>query len=199
MRFNENPSNNFNNNLWAPIRHQTSTNTSHEKSDVPFIPSRLSSGELALIIPNSVNLNYFSSGSFSLNPITASIESTQSTSFGGTTMKRKRPDTSPPLSPTSSISSSDSAIKRTSSEFSSFDSSFQTPPKQFISFTTSSSCNSSFEKSTLNSGISDSSPTMITTLQQQHVTSTTEQIGKYEEAAAKKMKNSDDDNMWRPW
>lgn len=170
-----------------------SNSSSHERNDVQFIPSRLSSGELALIIPNSVNMNYFTGGSFSLNQISTSMESKQSTSFGGPTVKTDKLNTSPPLSPTSSISSSDSALKRTSSEFSSFDSSFQTPPKSLAGFPTSSSCSSSFEHI-------GSPPTAFTTVQQQHVTSTTEHSAKYEEAA-KKWNNTDNLNgsMWRPW
>lgn len=189
--------------------HQMSSATSlSEKSDVQFIPSRLSSGELALIIPNSVNMNYFSAtGSFSLNQLSKSME--QSTSFGGASQPLKRKhemDTSPPLSPTSSISSTDSGLKRTTSDYSSLDNSFQTPqkPVPLLFATSSSSCNSSFEHSSFNS--SDSSiivpmalapptATITTTLQQQHVTSTTEPVGKCDNDPA----NNGNNSMWRPW
>lgn len=200
--------------------HQMSSNTSlPEKNDVQFIPSRLSSGELALIIPNSVNMNYFSTtGSFSLNQLSKSME--QSTSFDvSQPLKRKQMDTSPPLSPTSSISSNDSELKRNTSDYSSLENSFQTPQKPMPLFATSSSCNSSFEHSSFNS--SDSSiivplallppplplpllppppppslPTITTTtLQQQHVTSTTEPVGKFENDPP----NNGNNSMWRPW
>lgn len=200
--------NNNNNAFWSPMSHQMSSATSlPEKSDVQFIPSRLSSGELALIIPNSVNMNYFSTtGSFSLNQLSKSME--QSTSFGGASqpLKRKREmDTSPPLSPTSSISSNDSGLKRTTSDYSSLDNSFQTPQKPMPLFaTSSSSCNSSFEHSSFNSSdssiivpmaLAPSTSTITTTLQQQHVTSTTEPVGKFDNDPA----NNGNNSMWRPW
>lgn len=183
--------------------HQMSSTTAlPEKSDVQFIPSRLSSGELALIIPNSVNMNYFSTtGSFSLNQLSKSME--QSTSFGTSQpLKSEQMDTSPPLSPTSSVSSNDSGVKHTS-DYSSLENSFQTPQKPVPLFATSSSCNSSFENSSFNS--SNSSiiipmalpplSTITTTLQQQHVTSTTEPVGKFENDPA----NNENNSMWRPW
>lgn len=184
--------------------HQMSSTTSlPDKTDVQFIPSRLSSGELALIIPNSVNMNYFSTtGSFSLNQLSKSME--QSTSFGTSqTFKSKPMDTSPPLSPTSSISSNDSGLKRTTSDYSSLENSFQTPQKPIPLFATSSSCNSSFEHSSFNSSDSSiiipmalpPSSTITTTLQQQHVTSTTEPVGKFENDPA----NNENNSMWRPW
>lgn len=190
------------------MSHQMSSSTSlPEKSDVQFIPSRLSSGEIALIIPNSVNMNYFSTGSFSLNQLTKTME--QSTSFcAPQPLQSKQIDTSPPLSPTSSISSNDSGLKRTTSDYSSLENSFQTPQKPVPLFATSSSCNSSFEHSSFNS--SDGSlivqpmmptttatitATTTTTLQQQHVTSTTEPVGKFENDPA----NNGNNSMWRPW
>lgn len=189
---------------WSPMCHQMPTNLIQEKNDVQFIPSRLSSGELALIIPNSVNLNYFPVASFSLNQLSNSVEAKQSTSFGDSSLKSKSMDTSPPLSPTSSISSSDSTSKRTKLQFPSLDTAFQTPQKPSNFFPISASATSSFRPfgGFYSAPKEHSTPTLtLTSLQQQHVTSTTEQVvGKCEEAP-KNWSNPDNGNnsMWRPW
>lgn len=150
-----------------PIPTQDVNNNSGriQMGGVQFIPSRLPTGELALVMPNSTNLQYFPQSTFPQQQQQIDLNTNyQRPSAFNTVSKNglRSIITSPPLSPISSISS---CGEDSSSEFHPI---IQTPPLQqmnhhnFINtFPTPPSTNTSFK-------IPSSS------LQQSHISSTTE-------------------------
>lgn len=156
-----------------------------------LIPSRLSTGELALVMPNSSNLPYFpttafgatngnspsSRGSLDLSTSLPRVGSAFN-SVGKTNGKHLSTDTSPPLSPASSMSSGDDSLSHNDYQASLT----TTPPLQsaanFINaFPTPPSGGSISLISTngrMSSTITTNSQSPTATLQQPQVTSTTE-------------------------
>ncbi|KAJ6633736.1 Protein deadpan [Pseudolycoriella hygida] len=130
-----------------------------------LIPSRLPTGELALVMPNSSNLSYFPSSNFTpQNPVELNITVPRISAFNSVAKQRtKRLSNSPPLSPTSSITSCDESMNATEYQT-------VTPPLQtasnFVNIFPTPPSGGSIEL-TLN-------PTI--TLQQPHVTSTSELV-----------------------
>lgn len=92
---------------------------------VQLIPSRLPTGELALVMPNSSNLPYFPASAFPINSnastrssldLTACASLPRVSAFNSVCKsngKHLSTDTSPPLSPTSSMSSGDDSLTNT--------------------------------------------------------------------------------------
>lgn len=78
---------------------------------IQLIPSRLPTGELALLVPNSSNLPFFSNAILGNNNFAVSTEATQRNTSAFTTVKPSKPPESsrikmsPPLSPASSTTS----------------------------------------------------------------------------------------------
>lgn len=152
---------------------------------VQFIPSRLPSGEFALVMPNSVNnaeqwMPYYPVEPLPLrqNDFDSTNESTPRSAFSNVTKTAKRLDTAP-LSPASSVSSiDDSSITNQSDLHTSADTSSpqRTPQKYLSAFPTPPSGGSITLIPTMHSNqLQNSTITSATSLQQPHVTSTTEQ------------------------
>lgn len=134
--------------LQQPISAQDLNNNSGRinMGGVQLIPSRLPTGELALVMPNSSNLPYFPTATFpttpaahppkplDLNPAFPRISAFNSVQKPIPTSAKHPPasSASPPLSPTSSISSGDdsSSSSLPASDFQSQQSSATTPPLQ---------------------------------------------------------------------
>lgn len=153
---------------------------------VQLIPSRLPTGELALVMPNSSNLPYFPASAFPINGNAGTRNSLDLSacaslprisafnSVGKTNGKHLSTDTSPPLSPASSMSSGDDSL--TNADYQPL---ITTPPLQsqanFLNaFPTPPSGGSiSLIPSISISRVSSSTVSSIT-LQQPQVTSTTE-------------------------
>lgn len=173
---------------------------------VQFIPSRLPTGELALVMPNSGNIPYFPSSTLSLSrnyldsnnenghlSFPRSAFSSVSKSNGST--KHLSGGTSPPLSPisASSMSSCDDSMQTDLQSSMDTTPPFQTPPKLLSAFPTPPSGGSitlipnsaitktppiqlpSFTTTLTTKQVQNSVITSPTTVQQPHVTSTTEQ------------------------
>lgn len=152
---------------------------------VQLIPSRLPTGELALVMPNSSNLPYFPASAFPLNgngsarnslDLSTCTSLPRASAFNSvckTNGKHLSTDTSPPLSPASSMSSGDDSL--TNADYqpltttpplqsqANFLNAFPTPPSGG-----SISMIPSISISRVSSTVSS------VTLQQQQVTSTTE-------------------------
>lgn len=152
---------------------------------VQFIPSRLPSGEFALVMPNSGNASeqwkpYYPVDSLSLRQNSLELsDSSPRSAFSNVTKSTKHLDTSP-LSPVSSISSiEDMSMNHSELQTSIGTSSPQrTPQKCLDAFPTPPSGGSiTLIPTTHSSQLQNSTITSATTLQQQHVTSTTEQAG----------------------
>lgn len=151
---------------------------------VQLIPSRLPTGELALVMPNSSNLPYFPSSAFPANQPTIDLTVTSRpriSAFNSVkSMKQMSTDTSPPLSPASSMSSGDDA-SLPSTEFQPITT---TPPLQtqhnlmnaFPTPPSGGSLNIQMSGQTIidETAIVQQPTTNAITLQQQQVTSTTE-------------------------
>lgn len=157
---------------------------------VQLIPSRLPSGEIALIMPNSTNIPFFPATIPTAQNLDFSSPFSRSSAFSKpSVIGGHRPSThtatssSPPLSPISSISSCGDDSMHTSSDFhvktpplsQSLSSSFETPPSaepyKFVSLTGH--------------------------LQQQHVSSTSE-LQKDPLREAKKRIHTDDEGFQGP-
>ncbi|KAG4068912.1 hypothetical protein HA402_005060 [Bradysia odoriphaga] len=130
-----------------------------------LIPSRLPTGELALVMPNSSNLPYFPSTNFSpQNPIDLNVSAPRISAFNSVTKSHtKRLSNSPPLSPTSSITSCDESMNTTEYQT-------VTPPLQ------SSSNFANIFPTPPSGGSIELSLKPVITLQQPHVTSTSELV-----------------------
>lgn len=155
---------------------------------VQLIPSRLPTGELALVMPNSSNLPYFPASAFPINgnasarnslDLSACVSLPRISAFNSvckTNNKHLSTDTSPPLSPASSMSSGDDSLTNTD-----YQPLTTTPPLQsqanFLNaFPTPPSGGSISMIPTISiSRVSSSSTVSSVTLQQPQVTSTTEQ------------------------
>lgn len=150
---------------------------------VQFIPSRLPSGEFALVMPNSGSTSeqwkpYYAMDSLSLRQNALDLNETLPRSaFSNVTKVAKHLDTSP-LSPASSMSSNDDSSSNQIDLQSSIDASSpqQTPQKCLSVFPTPPSGGSiTLIPTTALNQLQNSTITSATTLQQPHVTSTTEQ------------------------
>lgn len=150
---------------------------------VQFIPSRLPSGEFALVMPNSGSTSeqwkpYYAMDSLPLRQNALDLNETLPRSaFSNVTKVAKHLDTSP-LSPASSMSSNDDSSSNQIDLQSSIDptSPQQTPQKCLSAFPTPPSGGSiTMIPTTILNQLQNSTITSATTLQQPHVTSTTEQ------------------------
>lgn len=121
-----------------PITSQDLNNNSGRinMGGVQLIPSRLPTGELALVMPNSSNLPYFPTATFptttTSNPIDLNTSFPRISAFNSvqkpiSVTAKPQTASSPPLSPTSSISSGDDS-SLPASDFQSQTSSATTPP-----------------------------------------------------------------------
>lgn len=132
---------------------------------VHLIPSRLPTGELALVMPNSSNLPYFPSSNFSSqNSLDLNVTVPRVSAFNSVTKSHtKRLSNSPPLSPTSSITSCDESMNATEYQT-------VTPPLQ------SSSNFANIFPTPPSGGSIELTLKPTITLQQPHVTSTSELV-----------------------
>lgn len=186
---------NFGNGFGSNIAPQISINHSHQPTSIPltqdvnnngriqmggvqFIPSRLPTGELALVMPNSSSLPFFPSTANFTAPASNNLDLTPTfprvSAFNAVT-KSRTAGSSPPLSPISSISS----MGEDSSPPNDYNNSITTPPLQVHShqsmlnvFPTPPSggsigANSSF------TCVASAIPS-VSSLQQPHISSTTE-------------------------
>lgn len=94
-----------------PLPQDVNNNGRIQMGGVQLIPSRLPTGELALVMPNSSNLPYFPSAAFPAGQPTIDLTGSRPrvSAFNSVskTVKQMSTDTSPPLSPASSMSSGD--------------------------------------------------------------------------------------------
>lgn len=154
---------------------------------VQFIPSRLPSGEFALVMPNSGSASeqwkpFYPVESLPLRQNALDLnDSMPRSAFSNVTKMAKHLDTSP-LSPASSMSSIDDSSSMNQSDLqTSVDTSSpqRTPQKCLSAFPTPPSGGSiTLIPTTHSSQLQNSTVTSATTLQQPHVTSTTEQLSK---------------------
>lgn len=148
-----------------PLSQDVNNNGRIQVGGMQLIPSRLPTGELALVMPNSSNLPYFPSSNFSPhNPIELNVTVPRLSAFNSVSKSHpKRLSNSPPLSPTSSVTSCDESMNAT-------DYQTVTPPLQssssFLNIFPTPPSGGSIEL-TLKPSIS---------LQQPHVTSTSELV-----------------------
>lgn len=148
-----------------PLSQDVNNNGRIQVGGMQLIPSRLPTGELALVMPNSSNLRYFPSSNFSpQNPIELNATVPRISAFNSVTKSHtKRLSNSPPLSPTSSIASCDESMNATEYQT-------VTPPLQsssnFVNIFPTPPSGGSIELTL--------KPTI--TLQQPHVTSTSELV-----------------------
>lgn len=109
-----------------PLTQDVNNNTGRiQMGGVQLIPSRLPTGELALVMPNSSNLPYFPASAFPLNGnvgtrsslnLSACTSMPRISAFNSvckTNGKHLSTDTSPPLSPASSMSSGEDSLTNT--------------------------------------------------------------------------------------
>lgn len=140
---------------------------------VQLIPSRLPTGELALVMPNSSNLPYFPTFSAGQNTLdlssTCSISRVSAFNKPKTHAKHLSTDSSPPISPASSMSSGDEFLAQ--SEYQSFTT---TPPLQQQNMLSAFPTPPSGGSFTVVPVKPLSATATISTLQQPQVTSTTE-------------------------
>lgn len=150
---------------------------------VQFIPSRLPSGEFALVMPNSGNSSepwkpFYPVESLSLRSSSLDLsDSIPRSAFSNVTKGTKHLDTSP-LSPASSMSSIDDSSMNQSDLQTSVETSSpqRTPQKCLSAFPTPPSGGSiTLIPTTHSSQLENSTVTSAASLQQPHVTSTTEQ------------------------
>lgn len=150
---------------------------------VQFIPSRLPSGEFALVMPNSGNTSepwkpFYPVESLPLRSNSLDLsDSLPCSAFSNVTKGTKHLDTSP-LSPASSMSSIDDSSMNQSDLQTSVDTSSpqRTPQKCLSAFPTPPSGGSiTLIPTTHSSQLQNSTITSAASLQQPHVTSTTEQ------------------------
>lgn len=170
-----------------PLTQDVNNNGRIQVNGVQLIPSRLPTGELALVMPNSSNLPYFPSSTFPNGRNSLDLSSSCAlprvsafNSVNKSNNKHLSTDTSPPLSPASSMSSGDDSINHNDYQpltttpplqtQQNFLNAFPTPPSGgSITMIPSISINRVTATTQLQ-------PTTITsaTLQQPQVTSTTE-------------------------
>ncbi|XP_031622208.1 protein deadpan-like [Contarinia nasturtii] len=170
--------------LNLPVSSEINNNNRIQMGGVQFIPSRLPSGEFALVMPNSGSSTpeqwkpFYSMDSLSLRQNSLELnESLPRSAFSNVKKTAQHLDTSP-LSPVSSISSiDDSSTNQTDLQTSADTSSPQrTPPKCLSAFPTPPSGGSITLIPASHSGHHlNSTITSAASLQQPHVTSTTEQ------------------------
>lgn len=99
-----------------PLSQDLNNNGRIQVGGVQLIPSRLPTGELALVMPNSSNLPYFPSSNFSTqNQLDLNITVPRLSAFNSVTKSHSKPtsNNSPPLSPTSSVASCDESMNTT--------------------------------------------------------------------------------------
>lgn len=165
-----------------PMPQDVNNNGRIQVGGVHLIPSRLPTGELALVMPNSSNLPYFASSTFPTGhqpTIDLTSSRPRASAFNSVTkshVKQMSTDTSPPLSPASSLSSGDDSLPPPD-----YQTATTTPPLQtqqqlmLNAFPTPPSGGSITINMAPTAGIksltNNSSPV---TVQQQQVTSTTE-------------------------
>lgn len=171
-----------------PLAQDVNNNgTRIQMGGVQLIPSRLPTGELALVMPNSSNLSYFPASAFPINgnagtrhsldllACTSLPRASAFNSVGKTNGKHISTDTSPPLSPASSMSSGDDSL--TNAEYQPLTT---TPPLQlqanFLNAFPTPPSGGSISMIPSNSMSRVSSTVSSVTLQQPQVTSTTEPL-----------------------
>lgn len=89
-----------------PLQQDVNNNGRIQMGGVQFIPSRLPTGELALVMPNSSSLPFFPTSNFNTtNTVDLTPSYPRVSAFNAVTKSRNINGTSPPLSPISSISS----------------------------------------------------------------------------------------------
>lgn len=179
--------------LNLPVAPEINNNSRIQMGGVQFIPSRLPSGEFALVMPNSGTTpeqwkQYYPVESLSLRQNNLDLnDSLPRSAFSNVTKMAKHLDTSP-LSPASSMSSLDdsSTTNQTDLQTSVETSSPQrTPQKCLSAFPTPPSGGSiTLIPTTHSSQSHNSTITSASSLQQPHVTSTTEQSSSAAAAAA---------------
>ncbi len=154
------------NSVSMPLSQDVNNNGRIQVGGMQLIPSRLPTGELALVMPNSSNLPYFPSSNFPpQNQIEVNVTVPRISAFNSVTKSHtKRLSNSPPLSPTSSITSCDESMNATEYQT-------VTPPLQsssnFVNIFPTPPSGGSIELTLKPSTI---------TLQQPHVTSTSELV-----------------------
>lgn len=148
-----------------PLSQDVNNNGRIQVGGMQLIPSRLPTGELALVMPNSSNLPYFPSTNFPpQNPIDLNVTVPRISAFNSVTKSTtKRLSNSPPLSPTSSITSCDESMNTTEYQT-------VTPPLQ------SGSNLVNIFPTPPSGGSIELTLKPVITLQQPHVTSTSELV-----------------------
>lgn len=162
---------------------QEINNNRIQMGGVQFIPSRLPSGEFALVMPNSGSTSeqwkpFYPVESLSLRSNALDLNDTLPRSAFSNVTKAAKPMDTSPLSPASSMSSIDDSSMNQSDLQTSVDTSSpqRTPQKCLSAFPTPPSGGSiTLISTSFSSQLQNSTITSATTLQQQHVTSTTEQ------------------------
>lgn len=163
-----------------PLPQDINNNGRIQMGGVQLIPSRLPTGELALVMPNSSNLPYFASNTFpSSHQPTIDLTSSRSrvSAFNSVTkthVKQMSTDTSPPLSPASSMSSGEDSLPPPDYQSATTTPPLQTQQNMLNAFPTPPSGGSitiSMTSTNILKPLTNSSPV---TVQQQQVTSTTE-------------------------
>lgn len=175
--------------LNLPAPPEINNNNRIQMGGVQFIPSRLPSGEFALVMPNSGSTPeqwkpFYPVESLPLRQNAIDLNETLPRSaFSNVTKSTKHLDTSP-LSPASSMSSNDDSSSTNQTDLqtsvdTSGSSPHRTPQKCLSAFPTPPSGGSiTLIPTTHSSQLQNSTVTSATTLQQQHVTSTTEQLSR---------------------
>lgn len=163
----------------VPLPQDVNNNGRIQMGGVQLIPSRLPSGELALVMPNSSNLPYFPNGAFpsgqSSMDLNASRPRVSAFNSVSKSVKQMSTDTSPPLSPASSLSSSGDETSMSPPDYQPMTT---TPPLQTQQNLSAFPTPPSGGSLTINIAGQDMTGALKSrsaiTLQQQQVTSTTE-------------------------
>lgn len=157
-----------------PLPQDVNNNGRIQMGGVQLIPSRLPTGELALVMPNSSNLPFFPS-TFPSGQHTIDLTGSRPrvSAFNSVTKshtKQMSTDTSPPLSPASSMSSGDDSLPPSEYQQMNTTPPLQTQQNMLSTFPTPPSGGS-----ITISMVPPTNAALKATLQQQQVTSTTEQ------------------------
>lgn len=160
-----------------PLTQDVNNNGRIQMGGVQFIPSRLPTGELALVMPNSSSLPFFPSTTNFTVPSNNNLDLSSNfprVSAFNTVTKSRPPGSSPPLSPISSISS----MGEDSSPPNDYNTSITTPPLQVHSH---QAMINAFPTPPSGGSIGNNSfnyvPSVlpsVSSLQQPHISSTTE-------------------------
>ena len=152
----------------VPLQQDVNNNGRIQMGGVQLIPSRLPTGELALVMPNSSNLPYFPSSTFQPTTTTNTSLDQLSNQYPRISAFNSVPKSqpkhlanSPPLSPASSMSSGEDSMPSVD-----YKNLTTTPPLQTL-------CNVFPTPPSAESIHLNLAPIVTTTVQQPHITSTT--------------------------